>query len=188
MAPAFGEDDFRVMRENGLQEIPCPLDNHGKFTSQVSDYEGTEIKKADNHIIKNIQEKGLLLERSTIVHSYPMCPRSDKPTYIQNSVVVVYKVESLKQRLLEANAKINWIPSHLQQGRFGKWLANARNWAVSRNRVWGTPIPIWYNETIDKYHCIGSKAELESLSGVKVSDLHRDHIDDITFSLENEEG
>jgi len=188
IAPAFGEDDNRVMKEAGKNFIVCPVDDAGKFTLEVSDFKSMQVKEADKEIIKALKDAGLLYEQSVLVHSYPFCPRSDTPLIYKSIPSWYVKVEDIKSDLLASNAQINWTPSHIKEGRFGKWLEGARDWAISRNRIWGTPIPLWINDETKKVHCIGSIAELQALTGVQVSDLHREYVDHLTFTIAGEPG
>ena len=188
MAPGFGEDDHRVMATAGIDAMICPIDDQGCFTDEVSDYCGVYVKDADKAIMKDLKSRGLLYDQATLVHSYPFCPRSDTPLIYRAIPSWYVNVESFKDRLIANNDKINWTPQHIQHGRFGKWLAGARDWAISRNRVWGTPLPLWINDTTHAIHCVGSITELETLTGTTVTDLHRDHVDDLTFSKDGEPG
>jgi isoleucyl-tRNA synthetase len=188
MAPAFGEEDHRVMKAAGIHTFACPIDAHGKFTEEVPDFQGQYVKDADKSIIRTLKDRGLVLLHESFLHSYPFCPRSDTPLIYRAIPSWYVKVESLKEGLIQANQDIHWVPSHIKDGRFGKWLENARDWAISRDRVWGTPLPIWENEQTGKRLCIGSRKELEQYTHTTLSDLHRDHIDNLSFSVANEDG
>lgn len=188
-APAFGEDDYNTLKAAGLTEIACPLDSAGCFTAVAVEYEGQYVKDADKNILRDLKSQGLVYEHETCVHSYPFCPRSDTPLIYRAIPSWYVNVEVLKERLIVANDQINWVPEHIKDGRFGKWLEGARDWAISRNRVWGTPLPVWQNDQSEKYICIDSAASLEKLSGVAgITDLHRDVVDDITFTIAGEDG
>ncbi len=198
-APTFGEDDYRVCMENklivldtkGVKYLPQPIDDNGLFRTegQLPQLDGLYVKDADKKVIELLKQSGRLVQRGQLNHSYPFCWRSDTPLLYRAVPSWFVKVTALKSRLLENNEQTYWVPSFVKEKRFHNWLKDARDWAISRNRFWGTPLPIWTSEDGEEIVVVRSIKDLEERSGVSgITDLHRHFIDKITIPSQQGKG
>lgn len=177
-AVMYGEEDFNLGKKYNLP-FRHAVDETGKFL--FGKWEGKRVKETDEEIIEDLKKRELLEKSERMNHSYPFCWRCDTPLLYYALHTWYVKVEKMKEKLLENNRKIRWVPEHVKEGRFGKWLEGARDWAFSRNRFWGAPIPIWECSSCNELKCIGSKKEF----GKELEDLHRPYIDEVTFHCQN---
>ena len=183
-APAYGESDFYALKNSNIDVIADPVTLSGRFDSTFEELKDINVKDADKIIIDQLDNKGRLFSQTTEFHSYPYCWRTGTPLIYKAIPTWFVNVEKIKERMVELNKSTHWVPGFIGEKRFSNWLANARDWAISRNRYWGSCIPIWINvDDSNDLICIGSVKELEDLTGTKISDLHRHFLDDLEIKI-----
>ncbi len=180
-APGFGEDDNIVCKTAGIPTI-CPVDDAGCFTEVVYDFTGQQVFETNDQIIIKLKEENKWLKTEQYIHNYPHCWRTDTPLIYRAMSSWYVDVPKIKEKMLKNNQNINWIPEHVKNGRFGKWLEGAREWSITRNRFWGCPIPVWKsnNPKYPRVDVYGSLDEIERDFGIRPKDLHRPFIDKLT--------
>jgi isoleucyl-tRNA synthetase len=185
LAPAFGEDDFVVCKANNIPPVN-PVDAQGRFTAEVPEFAGRHVLEANRDIIRALKQMGVLVEQSVIEHNYPHCWRCREPLIYRAMDAWYLSIAKIKDDLLRVNETINWVPETVKGGRFGKWLENARDWNISRNRYWGTPIPVWICDQpkCGKRDVLGDVATIEQRTGVRVADLHRQTLDPLEYACD----
>lgn len=184
IAPGFGQDDFDLCKASNLNvPVVNPVDEAGKFTEEVPDYKGMQVFDANEPIMQRLKEEGKLVKKENYVHSYPYCWRTDTPLIYKIMSSWFVRVTDFRDDMVKNNQEINWVPEHIKEGRFGKWLEGARDWSISRNRFWGAPIPVWKsdNPKFPRIDVLGSIDEIKEVTGFEIKDLHRPYIDNVVY-------
>jgi isoleucyl-tRNA synthetase len=183
----YGEEDFALMTGMGIEMFDY-LDDQGNMKDEITQFAGMFYKKANKYVMQDLEERGLLFAHEDHEHQMPMCWRTETPLIYKPIKSWYVRVSEIRKRMTEENNEINWIPEHIKDGRFGNWLADARDWALSRNRYWGTPLPAWICDKCGATEVLGSFAEIKEKSGVELTDPHKPFVDEVTYKCSKCDG